>query len=297
MLCGLRVASDLALPDLLPWTGDARAPDLEIRLGSVPDRLEGATHEGPLLQVADDGRCRFALPDIAAYLAEGGRRITVAPASGAEAGDVRLFLLGTMFGFICHQRGLLPLHAGCVEIGDAAIALTGASGAGKSTLAAAFVRRGYRLLADDLTVIDVAAPQGPMALASFPRVKLWRDALEGLGWSDAGRARVRGAIDKFEMPVEAAFRRDPLPLAAVYHLSVAQRAEEAGITLLRGAEAVGALMAGVYRQQRAFQMGYRDALAMATMRMAAVPNLRLARVLDLAAIDATVDAIVARHTR
>lgn len=295
LLCGLRTASDIPLPELLAWRGDGRAPDLEIRLGKVPDQLATPVHDGPLLQIAADGRCRFAMPGIASYLAEDGRRITVQPEPAADPTDVRLFLLGTMFGFVCHQRALLPLHAGCVEIGGRAVAFTGPSGAGKSTLAAGFLRRGYRLLADDLTVIDIDGAEGPTVLPSFPRVKLWRDSLEGLGWSDAGRTRVRSAIDKFELPVETAFLSTPLPLGAVYHLVRARTPDRAGITLLRGADALVALLSGVYRQRRAIQMGHQDLMTRATMRMAAIPNLRLSRMMDLAQVDAVVDAIVARH--
>ncbi len=293
-LCRLRVASDLPLPDLLPWAGDDRAPDLEIRLGPVPLQVDAPTHVGPLLQVAASGACRLAIPGVAAYLAEAGRTVTVAPAPEADPAAVRLFLLGTMFGFVCHQRGLLPLHAGCVEIDGQAVAFTGPSGAGKSTLTAAFLRRGHRILSDDLTVIDLANGV-PMVLPSFPRVKLWADSLKGLGRDERGLSEVRSGVPKFELPLDTAFHTARLPLTAIYHLATADSAEIAGIDRLRGADAMRALLGSVYRHRRAMQMGYRAAITRATIALAPVPNLRLSRILDLTAIDATVDAIVARH--
>jgi len=295
-LCGLRVASDLRLPDLLPWTDDERAPDVEIRLGDVPERLEEPVHAGPLLQVGADGSCRFAVAGVATYLVEAGRRITVQPLMAADAPDVRVFLLGSVFGALCHQRGLLPLHAGCVEIGGRAVAFAGESGVGKSTLTAAFLRRGFPVLADDVTVVDVAAPGGPLVLPSFPRIKLWRDAADGLKLPTAGLERIRAQLEKFHVPVEAGFRTEPLPLAAVYHLRSVGDARHAGLEPLRGAAAMGALVDAVYRRMTAFHLGRRAALMAALMRVAALPGLRLSRVPDLGALDATVSMIAARHT-
>ena len=294
-LCGLKVESDLALPDLLPWTGDERAADIEIRLGDVPDRLEHAVHGGPLLQVAADGACRYAIANVAAYLVEDGRRVTVRPRMDPDAADVRVFLLGSVFGILCHQRGLLPLHAGCVEIGGRAVAFAGDSGAGKSTLTAAFLRRGHAVLADDVTVVDLAAPGGPLVLPSFPRIKLWRDAMDGLGLPADGLERSRAQLQKFHLPVESGFRTEPLPLAAIYHLHTAHDPRHAGIEALRGSAAVDALLDAVFRRQAALRMGRRGPLMAAAMRLTALPGLRLSRMPDLTALDATVTAIAARH--
>lgn len=294
-LCGLRVASDLPLPDLLAWTGDDRPPDIEIRLGDVPERLEDTVHAGPLLQVDAGGACRYAIAGVAAYLVEEGRRITVRPWMDAGAPDVRVFLLGSVFGVLCHQRGLLPLHAGCVEIGGRAVAFAGESGSGKSTLAAAFLCRGHRVLADDVTVVDPLAPGGPLVLPGFPRIKLWRDAIDGLGLSAAGLECSRAGLEKFHLPIEAGFRAEPLPLAAVHHLATAHDERHAGLTPLRGAAAVDALVAAVYRRPAAIHLGRRAALMAALLRVAARPGFQLARLPDLGALDGTVAMLAAHH--
>ena len=294
-LCGLRIVSELPLPDLLPWSGDDRVPDVEIRLGTVPERLECPVFEGPLLQVGADGDCRYAVAGVAAYYVENGRHVTIQPYMDPTAPDVRVFLLGSVFGFVCHSRGLVPLHAGCVEINGRAVAFAGDSGLGKSTLTAAFLRRGYRVLADDVTVVDVAAPGGPRVLPSFPRVKLWRDSLDGLGLCADGLERSRAQLEKFHLPVEGCFSAEPLPLAAIYHLTMASDPRHAGITPLRGGMAMDDLVGAVYRRGAAIRMGRRAALMSALMRIAVLPSLRLARVPDLGALDATVSMIVARH--
>lgn len=294
-LCGWRVASDLPLPELLPWRGGEREPDIAVRLGPVPDRVSDPVHAGPVLQVAADGTCRFELPDVAAYLVEGGRRVTVQPRMAPDAPDIRVLLLGSVFGFLCHQRGVLPLHAGCVEVGGRAVALAGVSGAGKSTLTAAFRRRGHRVLADDVTVVDVAAPGGPLVLPAFPRLKLWRDAIDGLGLRVDGLERSRAGLEKFNLPLEAGFRAESLPLAAIYKLEPVNDPRHAGIVRLRGVDVMVALTQVVYRRMMAVHAGRQGAMMAGLIRLASLPVSTLAQVPDLAALDDTAAAVAARH--
>ncbi|OJX67152.1 hypothetical protein [Magnetospirillum sp. 64-120] len=218
-LCGLRVRSDLALSDLPAWDGDGRPADLTIRLGLVPDRLTDIAAEGGLLQVAVDGHCRFAIPDVAAYLlSPDATTLTVAPAAGATVAEIQAFLFGSVFTMVSLRRGWLPLHACCVRVGGHAVAFAGASGAGKSTLAAGLMSRGFSVLADDQTVVELRPDGGPWVQPSFPRIKLWRDALDRLGQPVDGLARVRRGLEKYSLPVGAAFHDQALPLRHLYLL-------------------------------------------------------------------------------
>jgi len=292
-LCGLKVASDLPIPDLLPWSGDDRPSDVDILLGSVPDRLDRPIHEGPLLQIGADGICRFAVSGVAAYLVEGGRRVTVAPQQDPAAPDIRVFLLGTVFGFLCHQRGLLPLHASCVDLGGRAVAFAGLSGIGKSTLAAAFWRRGYPVPADDITVVDLGNPTEPRVLPAFPRIKLWRDAMEVLALPTGGLERSRKDMEKFHLPVPDGFGGAPLPLSAIYHLKDVPGPCPVTIKRLSPLQATATLTEDIYRVQAAWHMGRQTALWADIGRLAsAVPIYELSRPLGWEALDATIGEVV-----
>ncbi|WP_404366249.1 hypothetical protein AB5I39_10505 [Sphingomonas sp. MMS24-J45] len=170
-LCGLRIASDFPLGGASLVEDEAGADaagshaDIRIVAGSVPDRLEGA--RGTRFQVAPDGAVRVNIRDVGAFLVEGGRHVTVAAAPGVSEPKLALFLLGTVFGFLCHQRGLFPLHASTIEIGGRAFSFAGDSGAGKSTTAAALIELGHTLLSDDISVIDLSGAQ-PMILPANP---------------------------------------------------------------------------------------------------------------------------------
>lgn len=257
VLYGLRVRSELPLPDLRAWTGADRPADLRIRWGNVPDRLDDAVLVRPLLQVGADGRCRFALPGGAAYLiSPDGREVVVQRAPGAGDGEVRVFLLGTVLAVVCHRRGLLPLHACCVRVGDRAVAFAGDSGMGKSTLAFRLQARGYTLLADDVTVLDMATPGRPLALPAFPRLRLWRDVLEREGRELTGLDEVRPALGKYHLPVEEGFCAEPLPLAGLVLLE-RERGAPPGLRPVPAPTALEAMSSVLYRPRLMLAMATR----------------------------------------
>ena len=72
-------------------------------------------------------------------------------AEGSLGSDIRVFLLGSCLGALLHQRGVLALHASAIETDQGAVLFMGDSGMGKSTTLQAFIKRGYKMLADDIT--------------------------------------------------------------------------------------------------------------------------------------------------
>jgi hypothetical protein len=292
-LCGLKVASVLPLPDLVPWAGDGRQADLSIRLDDVPE-LENPHTSRPLLQIADDGTCRFEMKAVAAYRVDPeGREIVIEPHMPADAPDIRVFLFGTVFAIVCFRRGLLPLHASVVRIGDKAVAFSGVSGAGKSTLAAMFLKRGYSILADDVAVTEVRDGT-VMVQPAFPRLKLWRDAMDGLAFETEGLERARAQLEKFHMPVEA-FAGEPLPLASVYYLEEAVDPRHEEMRTLLGIDAFRYMKTAVYRSKLGYNLlGSGPLFAMAGRVVGGVRSVILRRIRTLARAEEIVD-LIARH--
>jgi hypothetical protein len=249
---GLRIASQIALPELADAEGDEAAPDLVIAMGPVARSLAGARHVEPPVQI--DGETFLLDLPPARYLVENGRRITIDPAPGAAEGDIRVWLLGSVMGVVCHQRGLLPLHANAIQIGAAAAAFAGPSGAGKSTLAAWFQERGRSVLCDDVCVISFGADGEPMAWAGVPRIKLWRDALAALGRTPDGLDRVALHHEKYNLPIRHAGSPRPLRLARLYVLRQTATTPDRMVNRLSGAAAVGAIADNTYRWPLAVKM-------------------------------------------
>jgi hypothetical protein len=238
---GLRVRSEIPLPELFEaGPGDI---DVTIRLGEVP------IVEGSDTGLAADGDALILhIFDIARYRISGGDTIVVNPEPGVPDRNVRLFLLGSAFGALIHQRGLLPLHANAIEVDGKAVAFMGASGAGKSTLAAWFHDSGHRIAADDVCVVRF--DHGiPYVSPGLPRLRLWLEALEAMGREPSIYARsYAGAnLEKFDVPVarETSSGAD-LKLGAVYLL---ERSKRFAIHPLEGVEAAEVVFANTYRGQ------------------------------------------------
>ena len=83
------------------------------------------------------------------FLMHAGREI-IFEAEDAAQHEAAIFLLGSAFGILLHQRGHFVLHASAIVVRGQAVLLCGPSGCGKSTLAAALVDRGYSFVNDDV---------------------------------------------------------------------------------------------------------------------------------------------------
>jgi len=280
VLCGWRVASALPLPELTPWIGSADHPvDLTIAAGPV-EPAEGDNW----LTVHEDGTISLRIRDLVRILIVGGRHITVDILQPRDEMGWRLFVLGATIGYLCHQRGIFPLHAATVVIGARTVALAGESGAGKSTLAFALNRRGHRLLSDDLTVLREQGDQIEM-LPAFPRLKLWNDTLVAMKEATDGLQRVRDGLDKFDLCQREGFDPAPRRLDAIF---VLRKGDEPAIEPVPPAHAVSLIFANIVRRRVAERLGRKAVLFQETVSIARhVPVMRLIRPIDFAQLEET----------
>jgi hypothetical protein len=157
-----RLQSELPLGELALAEADDPRPVVTVREEAIAEFLPGGRPAGHGLQVAD-GEVLLEVTGTARYLVRGGTEILVDRAPGAAERNVRLFLLGSALGILCHQRGLLPLHANAIVVDGGAYAFAGRSGQGKSTLAAHFQQAGYEVLCDDVCTVSFDADGRPFA--------------------------------------------------------------------------------------------------------------------------------------
>jgi hypothetical protein len=259
-LADLRIISELPLAGLTPC-GDTGSSGNEIiiRRAEVPESLPSISATFP------DGQCNanellLNIPTVARYLLRGGTEILVDPAPTASPGDVCGYLLGTMFGVLCHQRGITPLHASALDVSDGCVAFIGDSGAGKSTLAAAMAAARHQVIADDVCYLKLGDTGDVKAWPGFNRLRLWEDAMTALGCNSTGMERIWQGFEKYFIPVRPP--KNPLQprrLRRVYQLHATSTRDSAGIIRLHGAEAMEALIQNVYRLNLAEMMGYKPA--------------------------------------
>lgn len=241
-LFGLRVRSEIPLPELAQDESGER-PQVMIRRGTV---VSNGSEEG-LHQ--DGDALLLTIPDVGRYRIAGGSDIMVDAGADIPAPNIRLFLLGSAFGALLHQRRMLPLHANAIEVNGRAVAFMGETGAGKSTLAAWFHDRGYRILADDVCVVGFEEAGQPNVAPGLPRLRLWSEALEFTGRDAKNFSRsytgAAAQMDKYDVPIEAAsVRASSAQLAAIYLL---ERGDRFAVTSVTGASAAELLFANTYR--------------------------------------------------
>lgn len=259
-ICGLTLASSLALPEL----PEAVAPGSDCSF-DITDSLglEGETiawfHSWPLhdgstwLAFGRRGRdylLRF--PGRADFaVCAGGRRIRCRPSPGVPEATIRHLLLDQVVPLVLSHRGRVVLHASAVTTPSGAVGFVGSAGQGKSTLSAGFSKEGYPVLADDALAIE--EHEGRLfALPSYPGLRLWPEHAAAL-FDDARELEtVADYTEKRRLGPrrgDAGFSQSPSPLRRLYLLSPKDAAEGldgAQFTPIGPRETVMALIAHAY---------------------------------------------------
>lgn len=256
---GFDIASQLPLPELTE-VAPCAAPDIEIVAGHVDITL----HEGePVTQWLQIGKehCQVWVQGIARYRIEAGRRVVVdRRVSGAEdnaaaASDIRVYLLGTVFGVLAHQRRWLPLHVSAIKAPNGVWAFTGESGAGKSTLSAwLHHHHGCDLVTDDVAVVKPEEPL-PLLHPGPRKVKLWKQTLAALDIDTQYAQRDLMRVDKYHLALENETALGAEPLKALVVLERGNAEESPRLSEITGAEALYLLLESLYRPEigRAYQ--------------------------------------------
>ena len=217
---GLVISSDFPLAQMrkAPDTGD---PDVRIISAPAPSVLV----REPIRTWQDCvlGRKEMwaEIENVVRLYAANGNEIRVERLydDPAKEGEMQAYVTGLALGAILHQRGAVPMHGSCVARDGKGILITGVSGAGKSSLSAEALRRGYRLVTDDVTPIRLENGK-VLAEPSFPQQKLWEDAIERAGSWDMKDHPVfkEESRTKFAMDVGDSFLDETVELIGVLQL-------------------------------------------------------------------------------
>ena len=270
------------LLDFLPaWPESAGTPDLHLVEGGAPLELETPVLSHPHLSIGTDGTVLLRLDGIGRVLIRPDGEIRLDLMEGARRADVEAALVSITAGVVLHQRGSLPLHASCVLIDGAAVAITAPSGTGKSTLAAALVAAGHRLLTDDICVIRFAEDGTAMALPGVNRLRLYEDSAEAVGQGSKPAPGADAGGDKRGRDSPMTDHR-PQPLAAILRL---ERGATASLTRLTGLSAINPMQDIIYRAPLGVRLGRGPALFRELTKLAGkAPIYRLTRREGLASL-------------
>jgi hypothetical protein len=290
---GLTVASEYELPEL-EKIAHSEQTDVRIVLGETPPELAGATLCRPHLQIAPQSlllKVRVA----GDFWVRDGQEIVVNPLPDVPAENVRLFLLGSAFGAILYQRGILPIHGSALVYGGQTLILTGVTGAGKSTMAAALVRKGCKLLTDDVAAVTFDSVGMPWVQPAYPQQKLWRDSAAAMDLATGRLLRVMADQAKYAIPVVELYHAEPAILTTVFHLIKPVGNEAAMLCLepVRGVAKLPLILQNVYRPRFVKGLGIQGEHLQRCFRLAEkVKTARVHRTRDLGELEKLTELVL-----
>jgi len=289
-LAGLRVASELPLSPLVPWSDEFPAGDEVLITRSSLPAVPLRTPHGHY----DESGYVLAVPGIARFLIRQGKEILVDPAADSEREDVVTFLLGSAFGILCHQRGIIPLHAAAIDFEDGCVAFAGDSGAGRSTLAAALAARGHNVISDDVCFLEQRNDGVVRAWPGVGRVRLSEATIAALDIGRAGLIRETRGNNKFLVPMRSPIKPgEPRLLKRIYQLRGTTEDARPSVTRVRGATTIDVLMSNVYRLECAEEMGLKPAIFARCVALAQnVSVFEFTRAMGFDALQAGIDMLL-----
>ena len=216
----LRINSEIFFPELVTCQEDSSGTDQQPEV--IIQQREISRSE---IENADGGNRFFGRLEtnelvFSKFFVEFGRKIVIEPAPGIADDIIRPGILGPIFSLMLRQRGLLAIHASCVDINGEAVGFIGNSGWGKSTLANAFYNQGYPLLTDDVMAIQLneGSEKHPITFPAYPCVKLLPDSAASLGYDFEKLTVISSELPKRHNHLAKKFVQKPLSVKRIYAL-------------------------------------------------------------------------------
>lgn len=219
-----------------------------------------------------------------------GRAITVSHSAQAPFLEVMRYITGVSLGAALRFRGVTVLHASAVLVNGSAILFAGPSHAGKSSLSAAFHRRGYSLITEDVCALD-QRDDGIYVRPGYAGIRLYPETLDLLYGPDAVPEAMR--VDQKYLHRLDTIPTSPCPVRALYLLAPRNpRLAQPRVALIDKQSALLALASQFYLHR----FGPKEWLARDFPRLGElvqrIPVYVLERPDALSCLDATIDLIL-----
>jgi hypothetical protein len=298
-LSGLRIASDFPLFGLEICEATAQTPcDVRIRRATIPEEVASATARflDGRYSGSYNGKDLLLSRAVGRFLLRAGEEILIDLPPSSRDDEVRSYLLGAVFGALCHQRGITPLHASAIDLKNGCVAFLGPSGAGKSTLVAALAQRGHEIISDDGCFLKLSTNGNVDVWPGVSGIRLCEDARAALGFNGPGAKRAMQGdnkyFNKYFLPIRPPRNRNQARrLRGVYQLHRVP-GDITEVARLRGADAVEAVMHNIYPPGLAGHLGYHSQIfALCAAVAQDVPVFRLSRPSDLADLPQGIESL------
>jgi hypothetical protein len=219
--------------------------DVKIESSSLKTTVKKPVFKDDYHNISQD-EFSLNIENTAWFYASGGNYISIWPDPGADNASIELYLNGSVYGAIMHQRKIMPMHGSSFLFRGEGIMICGDAGAGKSSLTASFCINGAPFLTDDVTPLIFKEGRA-FIYALSDRIKLWADTLKQLKQEEDGLPRIWPEAEKFYWPVESV-AGDTFPLGRIFIIEIGEK-DEIRFEQLTGPAKFTALRNGIYRYE------------------------------------------------
>ena len=253
------MSSTLPLPEL--WSAENEPVQLHVtHLEKIPVfeviQKEGWISEDFLyVQLGPQG-ILLHIKDVCRVWYKSSDTLVIEPNAGIDLEEVKVYLLGSGLALYLMNQGQFALHAGTVTDGTHSLSFMGDSGMGKSTTCTYFLDQGYRLLADDVSLVQCSTQNVPGVWPAHPSLKLWPDALNQLHRDPVSLPQVFQNENKYRLSARHNFSaQGNIPLKAIFLLAPDEAVEQAVLTRLQGKDCFDAIANNIYRTEAVSWLG------------------------------------------
>lgn len=196
---GLRIVSDIPLPELQSLQPDDRPADLRLRFVSrapaLPEptawviRLDRPTGEPWLFCARVNGGYFLRFVNIADFFVDASGLDVRCCSTLLDVTDTDLHhvALDQVMPLVLKLRRFQPLHASAFATAGGIVAFIGPGGSGKSTIASTLLRQGHAIVSDDC--LPLYCRDGHIyAVPAYPGVRLWHGSRKSRWLPSAGLA-------------------------------------------------------------------------------------------------------------
>ena len=228
---GLTLTSDYEFPQFLSLEDIPAVTDIEIEHGGISERILSLVADGAYTQIKDDEM--WFKNSVGIFWIHDQRKISFLEHKDVSVDDAAAFLPGMCLSILLRYRNMLMIHGACIRLNGKTVVISGNSGAGKSTLTTELIKRGAKLMADDVT--GVADENGIyVSYPAFPAQKLCSDQIEKNEIDTTDLRQISYDLNKYEIPRFEEFHNIPEKVDVFF------RVEVRDVTELTKEEVIGA---------------------------------------------------------
>lgn len=270
-----RIHLDIRQPKQIPFPLD----DVEIRRVDEIRTVQNPVASNDWMSL-NTSEFSMRVENVGSFYVRDGNFIEYSPHENTDAASLELYMNGSVYGAILHQRKILPLHGSSFVYNNSGVMFCGESGAGKSSLTTSFCLDGATFLTDDVSPI-LFDKQKPLIWPKTGKVKLWDDSLQQLKREKDNLTKIHPEDEKYYFPIEST-QTEAFPLHQIFILQI-DDVEIVSFETVKKAEAFSYLHQEIYRRE--FLMAMKQTEAAYLEQISSICNhVRITRVTRPAAI-------------